>query len=779
MAELKLPYSFVPCSDMLYIPEWAHEVSHDIPFKDSFSGSIDITLTNMGYLCVGAQSQQSDDKQYSAVGWATDDDDRLVIPGSSIKGMLRNDLSIISFGKFQQFNRRHHSFRDISSTKTDYAVKYSALVPKAGWLKRDSNDSYSIRFCKCAKAFNKDISREIGAKICNSYPDGGKNLSRTKEGCKKNPTAVDKYKIAADSPGKITLNKSVSATLLPLERKTNNSGIYEQTYFSCSPKYDSNNCKEGYLVFTNYRLENEKTGNCIYVDYSYYFYDVEAEKKKIDSQIVKNFKDAQSCVDVRDLIDYLFENQNNDLGIPVWVFSDKKGKVMQLGICRMPRLMYMKSISDCVPQNHYNELDCIFDLPELMFGTIRNGKGSNFSLKSRIGISDFVSQQKSSNLKFQNKKIVLQSPKTSYTDGYLVNAKNNDSTTYEKQESVISGWKRYKVQDHFAEVVNSTVTDANMSTVNFLTQSDTSFKGTILFHNLKKEELGALLYTIEFWNKENCYHMLGHGKPYGAGAVTMNVDGLNFPSYCNDECKISANDAIEAFKNEMNRHFGKLKNAGDWENSIQIRNLKQISSVHSDYTSINDTVYNDLKEFVKLHQDKKFLRYEVKLGDNDKHDHKFEFYDPDYFNQYGKLLKNSAEDRMSEESLKLEKRIIEAIEAENSRKQKEKTLAAFNEHELVLYKFIEEFNNKNLNKDICTAEREKFFNLIRCCKDNLGNINSEISSSFIELLNKPVGEAKIRAIITTLSQKNKKDETKKKQYSEIKQYIVDIENSLK
>ena len=57
MAELKLPYSFVPCSDMLYIPEWAHEVSHDIPFKDSFSGSIDITLTNRGYLCVGAQSQ--------------------------------------------------------------------------------------------------------------------------------------------------------------------------------------------------------------------------------------------------------------------------------------------------------------------------------------------------------------------------------------------------------------------------------------------------------------------------------------------------------------------------------------------------------------------------------------------------------------------------------------------------------------------------------------------------------------------------------------------------
>ena len=106
MAELKLPYSFVPCSDMLYIPEWAHEVSHDIPFKDSFSGSIDITLTNRGYLCVGAQSQQSDDKQYSAVGWATDDDDRLVIPGSSIKGMLR---TVLLAGELQSAQGKYRS----------------------------------------------------------------------------------------------------------------------------------------------------------------------------------------------------------------------------------------------------------------------------------------------------------------------------------------------------------------------------------------------------------------------------------------------------------------------------------------------------------------------------------------------------------------------------------------------------------------------------------------------------------------------------------------------
>ena len=47
---LKLPYSFVPCATSIYVPHWAHQVSHDIPFRESYSGAIDVTLTNHGYL---------------------------------------------------------------------------------------------------------------------------------------------------------------------------------------------------------------------------------------------------------------------------------------------------------------------------------------------------------------------------------------------------------------------------------------------------------------------------------------------------------------------------------------------------------------------------------------------------------------------------------------------------------------------------------------------------------------------------------------------------------
>ena len=175
-----------------------------------------------------------------------------------------------------------------------------------------------------------------------------------------------------------------------------------------------------------------------------------------------------------------------------------------------------------------------------MFGTIRNGDCSNFSLKSRIGFSDFISNDVISGSSFSRKILVLQEPKTSFTDGYLVNDQNNEQTNYQQSNSRISGWKRYKVQETFANVDSSSFTDAQKSEVEFLTRPGNKFKGTILFHNLRKEELGALLYVIKFWDNENCFHMLGHAKPYGAGAVKMHVDEIRFPTYETNKIKASA-----------------------------------------------------------------------------------------------------------------------------------------------------------------------------------------------------------------------------------------------
>ena len=45
MPTIKAPFNFVPLSDKVFFPDWADKISHDIPFEDGVSGTIELTLT--------------------------------------------------------------------------------------------------------------------------------------------------------------------------------------------------------------------------------------------------------------------------------------------------------------------------------------------------------------------------------------------------------------------------------------------------------------------------------------------------------------------------------------------------------------------------------------------------------------------------------------------------------------------------------------------------------------------------------------------------------------
>ena len=42
---IRSPYNFVPVSDKVFFPDWADQISHDIPFSDGVSGSLELTIT--------------------------------------------------------------------------------------------------------------------------------------------------------------------------------------------------------------------------------------------------------------------------------------------------------------------------------------------------------------------------------------------------------------------------------------------------------------------------------------------------------------------------------------------------------------------------------------------------------------------------------------------------------------------------------------------------------------------------------------------------------------
>lgn len=97
------PYNFVPLAKKVFFPEdnWADKVSHDVPFADGLSGRLTCKLDAISpiYIRNGGNWEQEEilsDPEAQSFFKVNDD---FMIPGSSLRGMLRNVLEIASFGK--------------------------------------------------------------------------------------------------------------------------------------------------------------------------------------------------------------------------------------------------------------------------------------------------------------------------------------------------------------------------------------------------------------------------------------------------------------------------------------------------------------------------------------------------------------------------------------------------------------------------------------------------------------------------------------------------------
>jgi hypothetical protein len=125
------PYNFVPLPTAIYVPKWGEHVSHDLPFRDGVSGSIAFELTAETELMVGgARHKRSDDGyhvEFAVAPDASNGGDRRqepptpTIPGSAIRGMVRNVLEIASFSRMKLIHgARRQALRDLNNKVRAY-----------------------------------------------------------------------------------------------------------------------------------------------------------------------------------------------------------------------------------------------------------------------------------------------------------------------------------------------------------------------------------------------------------------------------------------------------------------------------------------------------------------------------------------------------------------------------------------------------------------------------------------------------------------------------------
>ena len=112
------PFNFVPLSDKVFFPDWADQISQDIPFEDGLSGTIDIELKAVTPMFVrnGHTKEQGEEETEEYCKFSTSPDGRLFIPATTIKGTIRNAVEILSFGKMSHMNNKRYAMRKKTNT---------------------------------------------------------------------------------------------------------------------------------------------------------------------------------------------------------------------------------------------------------------------------------------------------------------------------------------------------------------------------------------------------------------------------------------------------------------------------------------------------------------------------------------------------------------------------------------------------------------------------------------------------------------------------------------
>lgn len=141
--------------------------------------------------------------------------------------------------------------------------------------------------------------------------------------------------------------------------------------------------------------------------------------------------------------------------------------------------------------------------------------GKEHSYRSRVSFGDFSAEGDPEECPAVQ--TILGQPKPSWYAGYVEDGKH-----YNENEFYLRGYKLYWLKDAGAvpvpegkEKVGSTLRPLPEGTV---------FRGVIRYKNLHPDELGLLLWALRL--EDGCCQSVGMGKPYGFGRMKLTIDQL-------------------------------------------------------------------------------------------------------------------------------------------------------------------------------------------------------------------------------------------------------------
>lgn len=485
MPKITSPYNFIPLAPVVYTPHWANDVTMDVPFEDGEDGVITIMVKNITPLFVRDGHAQTDDDR-----WKIDPNDernfsahvnvgneyRYLIPGTTLKGCVRNVLEALSFSKMVNYDNDSFGYRSFDDD--NYKEKMEDV--KVGWLKK-VNESYLLYPCvgKVQIITHQDIRKVLN----NGEFDAGQN----------HKTAEQKQESVKDGeewyPVK-TIKKGDIDDVTP--------GNYQLV---CTGHMDG---KQHEYLFP----EKSKV--------SYTLTSAEFEQFDTIHRRTEYYSKGEAP-------GFLKKRLEDGLEIPVFFKWNENGGLDSMGITRNYRYPYKNNV-DTVRQNAQPDEEKK-DLPEVMFGYVNDDE--DLSLKGRIHFGHAFTERRITKEECRLVEGILAGPKPTFYPQYLLQENGKPFDDYSSDEAKIAGRKRYRI--HTANSVtelNKNPKNRKVHTLFHTIPAGTEFTAQIAVHNLRGIEVGALLSALTFNETSGTYHNIGMAKAYGYGKCVISVEKL-------------------------------------------------------------------------------------------------------------------------------------------------------------------------------------------------------------------------------------------------------------
>ncbi len=476
------PYNFVPFSDKVL---WAEDSEKDYCAieKDGLTGEISYDFTAETPILVSGTKKGNKENNNEPREFYRNTQGKYAVPGSSLRGMIRHNMQILGFDTvLKDMHDYHILFRNLAG-----ASEEAASTKKHYELILD---------------IDRNVKPPVARKVNSGY------LCNEKGHFVIYPTKEKFIPLPLASPTATDRDSGYCSDLLAHK----NSVFYSETV-----QYRGNCRGEEGVLFQSTPVDGYETGVFFCAGKSvgkpnakYLFPSVNKEARGI-------------FVSEMDILSYKIDYKrrttvNKDKKLEEFWKLPEEGEEKAVfyielegrcyfGMSQYLRISHKGSITDGLPPQQKEKATTFVDQ---LLGSKEDKEGNMEGLRSKVFFEDAITENPKEYGKFS---VILGEPIPSFSAGYVKDGKHYSSPDFE-----LRGYKGYWMKNFIKPPIPEKLTLA--STLSPLDRG-TQFKGKIRFQNLKKEELGLLLWALHL--EEGCYQTIGMGKSLGMGRVKLAI----------------------------------------------------------------------------------------------------------------------------------------------------------------------------------------------------------------------------------------------------------------